>query len=53
MGRGEMFWLAGILVALWVLGVATATTLGGFLHLLLVVGVAVFLIRLTMGQRAA
>lgn len=48
-----MIWLAITLMALWLLGMATATTLGGFLHILLVLGLAVLLIQFTMGQREA
>jgi hypothetical protein len=48
-----MLWLAVILILLWLLGVATAFTLGGFLHILLVVSVAVLLIEFTMGRREA
>jgi hypothetical protein len=48
-----MIWLAIILMALWLLGLATAFTLGGFLHLLLVLGIAILLIQLTMGQHTA
>jgi hypothetical protein len=49
-----MLWaVAAILVVLWLLGVATAYTLGGFVHILLVVAIAVLLIQVTMGQRAA
>jgi hypothetical protein len=48
-----MIWLAAILMALWLLGLATAYTLGGFLHILLVLGLAVLLIQLTMGRREA
>lgn len=40
-------------MALWLLGLATAYTLGGFLHILLVVGVAVLFIQFTMGHREA
>jgi hypothetical protein len=46
-----MICLAFVLMALWLLGVATAYTLGGFLHLFLVLGLAVLLIEFTMGQR--
>ena len=48
-----MIWLAAILMALWILGLATAFTLGGFLHILLVLGVAVLVIQITMGRREA
>lgn len=39
-----------VLVVLWLLGVVTANTLGGFIHLLLVVAVAVVLIRVIQGR---
>ena len=48
-----MLWAAAILAALWLLGLMTAYTLGGFIHLLLVVAVAVLLIQVTMGHREA
>jgi len=48
-----MFWLAAVLMALWLLGLATAYTLGGFLHILLVLGIAVLFIQLTMVHREA
>jgi hypothetical protein len=51
--QSKMLWLAAILMALWLLGLATAYTLGGFVHILLVVSVAVLFIRLTMGPRQA
>jgi hypothetical protein len=48
-----MIWLAVILMAIWLLGLATAYTLGGFLHILLVVSIAILFIQLTMGHREA
>ncbi len=48
-----MIWLALVLMALWLLGLATAYTLGGFLHIFLVLSVAVLVIQLTMGRREA
>ena len=47
-----MLWtVAVVLVVLWALGVATSYTLGGFIHLLLVLAVASVLIRIIQGQR--
>jgi hypothetical protein len=40
-----------VLLILWALGVVTSTTLGGFIHLLLLVAVAVVLIRIIQGRR--
>jgi len=41
-----------ILLVLWVLGLVTTYTLGGFIHILLVVAIAVLLIQLITGRRA-
>lgn len=40
-----------ILLVLWLLGVVTSYTLGGFIHILLVVAIAVVLIRIIQGRR--
>jgi hypothetical protein len=39
-----------ILVVLWLLGIVTSYTLGGFIHLLLVLAVVVLLIRILQGR---
>ena len=39
-----------ILLVLWLLGMVTSYTLGGFIHLLLVIAVVVVLIRLIQGR---
>jgi hypothetical protein len=39
-----------VLVVLWALGMVTSYTLGGLLHLLLVLAVAVVLIRVIQGR---
>lgn len=39
-----------LLVLMWLAGMVTSYTLGGFLHLLLLLAVAVFLIRLIQGR---
>jgi hypothetical protein len=41
-----------ILLVLWMLGLVTSYTLGGFIHILLVVAVVVLLIELISGRRA-
>jgi hypothetical protein len=47
-----MLWtLAIILIVLWLLGLVTATTLGGFIHVLLVIAVVVIIINLIRGRR--
>ena len=47
-----MLWtIALILLLLWVLGFATSYTLGGLLHVLLVVAVIVVIFQLIQGRR--
>jgi hypothetical protein len=41
-----------VLLVLWFFGLVTSYTLGGFIHILLVVAVAVLLIQLIAGRRA-
>ena len=41
-----------ILLVLWMLGLVTSYTMGGFVHILLVVAVAVLLIQVLTGRRA-
>jgi hypothetical protein len=43
--------IAIILIALWLLGFVTSHTMGGFLHILLVIAVVVVLIRVIQGRR--
>lgn len=38
--------IAIILIILWLLGVVTANTMGGFIHILIVIAVIVFLLKL-------
>lgn len=47
-----MLWLIFVvLLVLWLLGMISGYTLGGFLHLLLIVAIAAILIRVIQGQR--
>jgi len=39
-----------VLLVLWLLGMVTSYTLGGFIHLLLIVAIAVVLIRIIQGR---
>jgi hypothetical protein len=43
--------LAAILLILWLLGLVTSFTLGGFIHILLVLAIIVVLIRVIQGRR--
>ena len=40
-----------LLVVLWLLGLVSSYTMGGFIHLLLVIAIAVVLIRVIQGRR--
>jgi Family of unknown function (DUF5670) len=42
--------IAIILILLWALGLVTAYTLGGFIHILLVIAVVMILVRLIQGR---
>jgi hypothetical protein len=42
--------IAIILVALWLLGLITSYTLGGFIHILLVLAIVAVLVRLVQGR---
>jgi len=44
--------LAVILLILWLLGMVSAYTMGGFIHLLLIVAVIAIVFRLIQGRRA-
>jgi len=40
-----------VLLVLWLLGVVTSYTLGGFIHILLILAIGVVLIRVIQGRR--
>jgi hypothetical protein len=40
-----------ILLILWALGMVSGTTMGGFIHLLLILAVVVVLVRIIQGRR--
>ncbi len=47
-----MLWtIAVILIVLWVLGLVTSYTMGGLIHVLLVIAIVVILIRVIQGRR--
>ena len=43
--------VAIILVVLWIMGLVTANTMGGFIHILLVIAIIVVLIRVINGNK--
>lgn len=46
-----LYSIAIILVVLWLLGFVTSFTMGGFIHILLVVAIIVVLIKLITGKK--
>ena len=43
--------IAVLILVLWLAGVITSYTLGGFIHILLVIAIVMFLVRLIQGRR--
>jgi hypothetical protein len=43
--------IAIVLIILWLLGFVTSYTMGGFIHILLVIAVVMILVRLVQGRR--
>jgi len=49
-----MLWtIAVILLALWLLGLVSSYTMGGLIHVLLVIAIVMVLVNLISGRRAA
>jgi len=46
-----MWGIAIVLIVLWIFGVVTANTIGGLIHILLVVAVIVVLLRIIKGNK--
>ena len=44
--------IAVVLVLLWLLGLVSSYTMGGFIHILLVIAIVVILVRLIRGRSA-
>jgi hypothetical protein len=48
-----MLWMtASILIILWALGLVSSYTMGGFIHILLVVAVCMVLVNIIQGRRS-
>jgi hypothetical protein len=43
--------IAIILIVLWALGLVTSTTMGGLIHVLLVIAIIVILVKIIQGRR--
>ncbi|GAA4011363.1 lmo0937 family membrane protein [Actimicrobium antarcticum] len=46
-----LYTIAVVLIILWLLGMVTSYTLGGFVHILLVIAVVVILLRIISGRK--
>jgi hypothetical protein len=46
-----LYTLAVVLILLWLLGLITSNTMGGFIHVLLVIAIVVILVRIISGRR--
>lgn len=45
-----LYTIAVILIILWLLGMVTAYTMGGFIHILLVIAIVIILLRVISGR---
>ncbi|MCE9568957.1 MAG: lmo0937 family membrane protein [Rhodocyclales bacterium] len=46
-----LYTIAMVLIILWLLGLVTSTTMGGLIHVLLVIAVVVVLLRIISGRK--
>jgi hypothetical protein len=46
-----LYTVAAILIVLWLLGLVTSYTMGGFIHILIVIAIVVVLLRVISGRK--
>lgn len=46
-----LYTIAVVLIILWLLGLVTSYTIGGFIHILLVIAIVVVLLRIISGHK--
>lgn len=46
-----LYTIAVVLLILWLLGIVTSYTIGGFIHVLLVIAIIVILLRIISGRK--
>jgi hypothetical protein len=46
-----LYTIAVVLIILWLLGLVTSNTMGGFIHALLVIAIVVILVRIISGRK--
>ena len=47
-----LYTIAVVLIVLWLLGLVTSYTMGGFVHILLVIAIIMILVNVISGRRA-
>jgi hypothetical protein len=47
-----LYTIAVVLIVLWLLGLVSSTSMGGFIHVLLVIAIVMILIRVISGRKA-
>jgi hypothetical protein len=47
-----LYTLAVVLIVLWLLGMVSSYTMGGFIHILLIIAVVMILVNLISGRRS-
>jgi Family of unknown function (DUF5670) len=47
-----LYTIAVVLIILWLLGLVTSYTMGGFIHILLIIAIVVILLRVISGRNA-
>ena len=45
-----LYTIAVVLIILWLLGLVSSTTMGGFIHILLVIAIVIILLRVISGR---
>lgn len=51
-GKSMLWTICVVLIILWLLGLVTGTTMGGLIHVLLVIAIIVLLVRIISGRKA-
>lgn len=46
-----LYTIAMILIVLWILGLVSSVTIGGFIHVLLVIAIVIVLLRVISGRK--
>ena len=49
--RSMLYTIAVVMIILWLLGLVTSTTMGGLIHILLVIAIVMILVNLISGRR--